>query len=678
MVLIQRHLYISTVLVACCVVLGCVECMAQTSLTAWWAFDEDYSSEVNNSTYAGTAIGSGTTLTGIAGQFVNGTGALNINGTQSPNYVAVGSSPISDPNASISVSAWYQYNDIDNLGSDTRNFVWETAPSNFALSFGIRSDTVDGRKRAQWYTESPAFSNNQNAGPVINEGTWYHAAVVINQDNNSLQYYHNGTLIDDERLPSRFSIPSGIEGFNIGNHRSGDGTRNWDGYIDDVAVFQGALSQSDVAALYDRTETPLSIAGGDITDPPPGPPEPLPFVPGSWTMVVIPDTQVYQTLNNGIFPEMTQWIVDNRDEYDIGLVQHVGDITEFNDRNNNLEWRRAKAAIQTLDGQVPYILSTGNHDYGPNGRVGDRSTSFNDFFDESLYHDSDGGQVYDNLRIAEQFVDTRRLASGQIDRSLSPDGKTLENVAFEFTAPDGRELLVFSLEWGARQEVVDWANVVAGRDEYADHTAVLLTHAYMYGLDERYDWSNQNTANDEPGNTHSGSTQIANPHTYGTAATNDRDPANDTNDGEELWRELVSQHGNFELTLNGHVVGAGGNQQLGFRQDPGANGQTVHQMLFNAQSDANGGDGWMRLLEFLPDGQTVQVKTYSPYRDRLGLNPWRTDPQNQFVISLTPLPSSNVPEPSTISVFVVGASCLIAYHCRCRYEDNPTRRSSLF
>jgi hypothetical protein len=39
--------------------------------------------------------------------------------------------------------------------------------------------------------------------------------------------------------------------------------------------------------------------------------------------------------------------------------------------------------------------------------------------------------------------------------------------------------------------------------------------------------------------------------------------------------------------------------------------------------------GYLRLLEFLPDGETVQVKTYSPF-----LNKYMTDPEQQFVLKL--------------------------------------------
>jgi len=40
-------------------------------------------------------------------------------------------------------------------------------------------------------------------------------------------------------------------------------------------------------------------------------------------------------------------------------------------------------------------------------------------------------------------------------------------------------------------------------------------------------------------------------------------------------------------------------------------------MMFNVQTlgggwEGNGGDGWLRILEFIPDGKTVKISTYSP------------------------------------------------------------------
>ena len=57
-------------------------------------------------------------------------------------------------------------------------------------------------------------------------------------------------------------------------------------------------------------------------------------------------------------------------------------------------------------------------------------------------------------------------------------------------------------------------------------------------------------------------------------------------------------------------------------------------MMFNAQIadgqwHGNGGDCWLRLMEFLPDGKTISVRTFSPL---FALSPttfdkaWRTAP----------------------------------------------------
>ena len=58
-------------------------------------------------------------------------------------------------------------------------------------------------------------------------------------------------------------------------------------------------------------------------------------------------------------------------------------------------------------------------------------------------------------------------------------------------------------------------------------------------------------------------------------------------------------------------------------------------MLFDAQAIGgdNGGDGWIRILEFYPDGKTVKVKTFSPL---FAVSPatqgmaWKHDSENEF------------------------------------------------
>lgn len=309
-------------------------------------------------------------------------------------------------------------------------------------------------------------------------------------------------------------------------------------------------------------------------------PEVLPFVPGSWTLVLLPDTQVYSQSYPELFKDQTRWVVANRERYNIKYVLQLGDIVNVPYALN--QWTNARAAMSILDGQVPYAIATGNHDHGSTGVSSDRTTVVNDFFPVSHFTNwPTFGGTWEPNRI--------------------------ENSYHLFSA-GGVDWIVLALEWGPRNSPVAWANQVLAN--YPDRRAILITHAYMYHDETRYDWATR------------GATQQWNPHSYGTASDPDG-----TNDGEELWEKLVKRHPNFALVCNGHVLGDG----LGRLSSTNDFGGVVHQMLVNYQMKALGGEAFLRLVEFLPDGKTVQVKAYSPL-----YGTYKTDSQNQFILTLDP------------------------------------------
>ena len=109
-------------------------------------------------------------------------------------------------------------------------------------------------------------------------------------------------------------------------------------------------------------------------EPPPKVPE---FVPGSWSLVLLPDTQIYAEKFPGLFVAQTAWIARNKDKYDIRYVLHLGDITNGNTQR---EWRHVQDAFAELDGKVPYALAPGNHDYTPHGVTAGGKSGLNEFF----------------------------------------------------------------------------------------------------------------------------------------------------------------------------------------------------------------------------------------------------------------------------------------------------------
>ena len=99
-------------------------------------------------------------------------------------------------------------------------------------------------------------------------------------------------------------------------------------------------------------------------------------------------------------------------------------------------------------------------------------------------------------------------------------------------------------------------------------------------------------------------------------------------DGETLWNNLVRKYSNISLFLSGHQFEDF--DSFKYHLENGINGNRVYELLVDPQNMANGGNGWIRLLEFDPNGTTVHVKTYSPF-----LNQWDTSPDNSYDIELS-------------------------------------------
>ena len=331
-----------------------------------------------------------------------------------------------------------------------------------------------------------------------------------------------------------------------------------------------------------------------------------------WTIAVIPDTQNYAKYlkNQPNFDLMTDWIAKHIEPWNIQAVLHEGDFVEqndiatgggrgFGDQNAESQWKSAQKSMATLYGKVPTILTTGNHDYGFRNAE-NRRTQFNNYFgltDNSLVCDGRGKGIW-----REGFTN-------------SFGATTLEQARSPVQAPGGRSILIIALEWGPRDEVVQWAKQALKKPEYKDHLGILLTHNFMNDNDKR------DGSLGKPGS----------PHSYPTGKNGN------TNDGQELWDKLVKDSGLIKLVLNGHVMG----KHVGYRADNNSTGSAVHQMLFNAQGlgggskeKGNGGDGWIRLLTFEPDKKTLSVRTFSPLREKQGKSAWNTAAGHDFVINL--------------------------------------------
>lgn len=314
--------------------------------------------------------------------------------------------------------------------------------------------------------------------------------------------------------------------------------------------------------------------------------------PGATSIILLGDPQGYMKYdyNQPIFDLMTAWIADNVDHLNIEAVLCMGDLVEQNDNNalnwhmlnqtSKQMWEAVSSSFEKIDGKVLHVHSPGNHDYGFKAAE-DEHTYFPDYFPA----ERQGDVIFD--RLVEEFPNREGRAS-------------LENSAYELSINGwDRGVLVITSEFAPSDQALQWAKELCLSDRFKDHVVIYMTHSYMrcqgYCDNERYIRENYPLTKKE-GN----------------------------NGGQGIWDKLVSQVPNLRLVLCGHHshgVDDQGNDKylgsIGWRVDNNAFGKPVYQMLYDTQTlgggwEGNGGDGWLRILEFMPDGKTVKVRTYSP------------------------------------------------------------------
>ncbi|PWR23905.1 family 16 glycoside hydrolase [Zavarzinia compransoris] len=295
----------------------------------------------------------------------------------------------------------------------------------------------------------------------------------------------------------------------------------------------------------------------------------------AYTIAVLPDTQDYTDAGplDPTFGKMTQWLVDNKDSHNIQFVVHVGDITQS---NTTIQYGVADAALNKLDGVIPYSVLPGNHD----------GTS-------SIY---DGGNFDKYFSPAQQAAANPTTFGGTYDQEPESGRNNYQT----FTAPDGTKWLVLSLEFGAREDVLRWAGEVI--EGHLDHRVILANHSYMT-------WAGRHDATGAP---------LYDEGTgpdYGIGSSTER-----ASDGEMMYRALVQKYPNVTFTFSGHIFGDGAETLVSYNQY----GQPVYQMMVNYQDGVareitgngdsgkggNGGNGAIRLIVIDPDNGTMSTETY--------------------------------------------------------------------
>ncbi len=343
------------------------------------------------------------------------------------------------------------------------------------------------------------------------------------------------------------------------------------------------------------------------------------------SIILLGDTQTYsrRRTNAAILKMMTSWIAAQQHMLNVKAVLAVGDIVEMSNKikfrsaeipdlkrgyvdskglyRQGLEcvdysstemWKTVSDAFSVLDNRIPYFITTGNHDHGHVWGEA-RYSRFNEFFNADRNH--------------KNFEALREVG-------FDENGKdALQNAVYKLSL-GGKwgDLYVLTLEFKPRAKIIKWAEKILAKPEYKGKRFIMITHAFL--------------------------------HYNGKLSDERRYPVKGLS-GDEVWEQFVSKHSEIKAIFCGHHCKNSNDFDVStcFKYMKNDAGKDVAIMMFDPQTlgggfGGNGGDGWLRILELKPDGETVGVKTYSPL---FGISPmtkhyaWRTAEYDMFDFKLS-------------------------------------------
>lgn len=301
-----------------------------------------------------------------------------------------------------------------------------------------------------------------------------------------------------------------------------------------------------------------------------------------FTIIALPDTQFYSRNNPPASGSAAtaiaqmQWIRDNRVARNIVAVTELGDCV--NDADQPSQWANAHAAHLVLEDPgttglvdgIPYGICVGNHDQTPFGSA--RSGS-----DENVT------TAPYNATFPKSRFAGRAYHGGNYP--LPGFADSMDN-HYELFSGSGMDFIVFHFEW-------DEGNCTWPSNGSVP-TGTLTTCQNVLS------W-----ARDLLINTYPNRRAILTAHFMGTPSSGGTGTLALSNQGQAIIN-MAKGTPNVFLTLGGHL------DQADSRTDLANDGHTIHTWVSDYQSRPGGGNGWLRIMTFDPQADTIRVETYSP------------------------------------------------------------------
>jgi hypothetical protein len=147
--------------------------------------------------------------------------------------------------------------------------------------------------------------------------------------------------------------------------------------------------------------------------------------------------------------------------------------------------------------------------------------------------------------------------------------QNLNDNNYQLFSAGGMDFVIVHLEFCPPTAAVTWASTVL--QTYPQRIGIMTTHGYLNEAAQR--------------------------------------TVHGCSDTAYLWDDLAVPNPNLRFMLSGHVHNES-------RRIDTVGTRTVFQMLADYQDRASGGEGWLRILRFVPGENRIYVQTYSPWLGR--------------------------------------------------------------
>ena len=272
-----------------------------------------------------------------------------------------------------------------------------------------------------------------------------------------------------------------------------------------------------------------------------------------FSIALIPDTQKYAEFPeyHDIFYSQTEFLAGSVEEWNLVFTSHLGDLVENGDLEP--EWVVADRAMSSLDGILPYGVVIGNHD-----------------FQDEWNNPQLGSPLF------LKYFPESRFNNYSWWGGRSPD----ELSSYQLFETDLGAFLYLHLTVDSPPPTVTWAQQVL--DDHPDIPSLVTTHAYLR----------------ENG-------RIPVPYLSGLGGSVPWEGIS----ADELFETLIAPNDQVFMVTCGHISAE--HLQISLNET----GNEVYELLQDYQNRESGGEGFLRLMQFYPGHNRVQMVTYSPWLD---------------------------------------------------------------